>query len=242
MKEKIKSFFASADRSSSQELSEKICLISNDPVVEGVLSSAGGLLAVLDENRQVIALNDAFLRELGIDNASEALGMRPGEALSCVHADTGPGGCGTSQHCSTCGAVLAILSTLSDGKPAEKVCSLAAKRGGTLMDLVLLVKTQQIIVSEKKFLLIFLQDITKDYQRASLERVFFHDFNNMLTVISGSSELLLELQPSKIVNNIQIISQRMRKEMELHQSILSSGSVGYTKELDNVHLSDIVST
>lgn len=163
--------------------------------------------------------------------------MRPGVALGCVYADTGPGGCGTSQHCSTCGAVLAILSTLSDGQPAEKICTLAAKRGETLIDLVLLVKTQHILVSEKSFLLIFLQDITKEHQRAALERVFFHDLNNMLAVISGSSELLLELQPSKITNNIHTISQRMRKEMELHQSILSSESFAYNKELDNVHLS-----
>ncbi len=237
MNETVDTFFAPADRASSQELYEKLCLISNDPVVDGVLHTAGGLLAILDEHRQVLALNDVFLRELGIDNASEALGLRPGEALGCVYAEAGPGGCGTSQYCSTCGAVLAILSTLSDGQPAEKICTLTAKRGDQLADIVLSVRTQQIVLSERKFLLIFLQDITKDYQRASVERIFFHDLNNMLAVISGSSELLLEMQPSRIVNTIHLISQRMRREVELQQALLSGESAAYSKDLDNVHIS-----
>jgi hypothetical protein len=156
----MKTFFAPAHRSSPQEIDEKVRLVSDDTIVAGILHSASGLLAILDENRQVVAFNDLFLRDLGVENASEALGLRPGEVLGCVYAEHGPSGCGTSKFCPSCGAVLAILSSLQDNKPAEKVCTLAAKRGDIFLDIVLLVKTQPIVVSGKRFLLIFLQDIT----------------------------------------------------------------------------------
>jgi hypothetical protein len=41
------------------------------------------------------------------------LGLRPGEALGCIHAKEAAGGCGTSKACRTCGAMQAILSSLA---------------------------------------------------------------------------------------------------------------------------------
>ncbi len=235
----METFFAPAHRSSPQEIDEKVRLVSDDTIVTGILHSASGLLAILDENRQVVAFNDLFLRDLGVENASEVLGLRPGEVLGCVYAEHGPSGCGTSKFCPSCGAILAILASLQDNKPAEKICTLAAKRGDIYLDIVLLVKTQPIVVSGKRFLLIFLQDITIDHQRAAIEKIFFHDLNNMLTVISVSSELLKKTQPSKLTSDINTISHRIQQEIDLHKSLMLSDSILYKKRLEGINLSVI---
>lgn len=71
--------FASAERTDEKELVAEIATISNNPVMSGLLSSVSGLLAVLDDRRQIIAINDSFLKMLGIDNPSELLGFDRGK-------------------------------------------------------------------------------------------------------------------------------------------------------------------
>ncbi|WP_419662209.1 PAS domain-containing protein [Desulfosarcina variabilis] len=102
--------------------------MSKNPVMSGLLHSISGLLAILDENRQIVAVNDSFLKMLGIDDPAQTLGLRPGEALNCVHAHRPPAGCGTTRACSTCGAAIAIVSSLEQNQPTEKMCALAATR------------------------------------------------------------------------------------------------------------------
>jgi PAS domain-containing protein len=115
-------FFAPAERASDSELQRYIAFVSGNPVINGLLTTAGGLLAVLNEQRQVLAVNDAFLKMLGINDPGAVLGLRPGEMVKCVHAFELPGGCGTSRFCSTCGVPSARRSDDSE--------DLAARRDG----------------------------------------------------------------------------------------------------------------
>ncbi|MDY6879775.1 MAG: sensor histidine kinase [Thermodesulfobacteriota bacterium] len=221
-------YFAKAERAKQKDLIAKIEIINNNPVMSGFLHSIGGLLAVLDEHRQILAVNDAFLETLGINDPSEYLGLRPGETLQCVHAYKEPAGCGTTKFCSTCGAAIAIVSSLGEDKPVERICALTAKRGDHTVDMALLVRSQPINVDDRKFLLLFLQDITLQQQRAALERTFFHDINNMLTGLIGASEMLyLENRQSNFTKTVLQMSSRLRREVEMQRSLLQSESYTY---------------
>lgn len=125
----MKSFFASPERSSRQEILAEIEIVSSSPIISGVLHTVGGLIAVLNEHRQILAINDSFLKMIGIEEGSGAMGLRPGEALGCVWADEEASGCGTSKYCSTCGAAVAIVTSLKEDTPVEKICALTAVRG-----------------------------------------------------------------------------------------------------------------
>ena len=202
-------YFAPAERANEKELAVEIDFVSKNSVMTGLLHLISGLLAVLDEHRQIVALNDSFLQMLGIDDPAQALGLRPGEALQCIHTHDEPAGCGTTKFCSTCGAAIAIVSSLGQDKPVERICALSANRGDKAVDIALLVRSHPIKIDKKRFLLLFLQDITQQQQRAALERTFFHDVNNMLSMLVGASELLVEENPSdlaKIVNDASLTS------------------------------------
>lgn len=220
-------YFAPAERANENELAAEINIVSQNPLVTGLLHSVGGLIAVLDEHRQVIAFNDSFLQMLGIDEPAKAFGLRPGEALQCIHAYDEPAGCGTTKFCSTCGAAIAIVSSLGQDEPIEKVCALSANKGGKEEDIALLVKSQPIEINKKKFLLLFLQDITLQQQRAALERIFFHDINNMLTLLVGASELLVVEEPSKLSKTIHQASLRLTKEVAIQRYLSQSESNDY---------------
>ncbi len=219
--------FAPAERASEEELATEIKIVSKNPLVSGLLHSISGLLAVLNEHRQIVALNDSFLQMLGIDDPLKALGLRQGEALQCVHAHDEPAGCGTTKYCSTCGAAIAIVSSLGQDKPVEKICALTANRGGEDVDIALLVKSHPIEIDKKKFLLIFLQDITQQQQRAAIERTFFHDVNNMLSILVGTSQLLVVEEPSELANTVHQASLRLMKEVAIQRCLSQSESSDY---------------
>jgi signal transduction histidine kinase len=221
---KMDTYYASPEKADNDELLTEIEAVRKSPVISGLLHSVGGLLAILNTHRQVVALNDSFIKMLGIDDAKEALGLRPGEALQCVHAKAEPAGCGTTEYCSSCGAAIAIVSSLERDVPFERLCALSANRGGNSVDIALLVRAQQIIIEGKKFVLIFLQDITRQEQRAALERTFYHDINNMLNMLVQASDLLIEEQPSELTTTIYQTSLRLLKEVAI-QRALSKGSV-----------------
>lgn len=234
------SHFATPERTDNKKLLEEIDLVSGNPVMSGLLHSVGGLLAVLDGNRQIIALNDSFLRKIGIGDSKEALGLRPGEALKCIHADEEPGGCGTSRYCSTCGAAIAIVSSIVKEEPVERKCALSFNKSGSVEEISLLVRAHPIEIEGNKFILLFLQDITVNESRAALERTFFHDINNMLNMLVQAGELLIKENNSEIAETIHNASARILREVALQHSLSINEPAHYTPAWSRYGLEDVI--
>lgn len=216
-------YFAPAKRTDTDILKKEIASIACNPIIHELLNNISGLIAVLDEHRQVVALNDYLLRVLGIDDPAAVLGLRLGEALACVHCNEEPSGCGTTRYCATCGAAIAITSTLALNKPEERICAVTANRGDGLAEFSLLVKASPLTIEGRQFVLLFLQDITLEELRAALERTFFHDMGNMLTGLLGVSRLLdAKGNDAFLVNVLQQSAQRLHKEMEVQRCLFKN--------------------
>lgn len=220
-------YFASPERSTPLQLSWQISRVRQDPVITGLLHTIGGLLAILNEHRQIVALNDSFLDLLGITDPEEAFGLRPGEAVRCVYACDEPAGCGTTKYCTTCGAAIAIVASQSEHRPVERICTLSARREGKDIDIILLVRAVPMEIEDRTYILLFLQDITQQHQRAAIERTFFHDINNMLTMLLGASELLVAENPSELATIVHNASLRLYREIAIQRSLSSNDSFTY---------------
>ena len=118
----METFFASPERVDDGQLLRQIELASNNPIIDGVMSSIQGLLAVLNENRQIVSINKTLMAALGLARPEEVFGKRPGEAVGCIHSKEMPGGCGTSRYCRSCGAVISIVSCLELDSPVDEKC------------------------------------------------------------------------------------------------------------------------
>lgn len=216
----IETHFAPAARLGKEQLAQQLDIINRSEVVSVLLNSVGGLFAILNEQRQVLSLNDKFIKMLGITDPYEFFGLRPGEVLHCIHADEMPGGCGTSKCCATCGAVLAMLSSLKTDQAAEETCALTMKAEEGCSELYLRIRSQPIRIEDHRLLFLFIQDITVDQQRAALEKTFYHDINNLLNGLYGASNLLLRGKNiekySEIIHNL---SERLIKEVEVQKMI-----------------------
>ena len=220
-------YYAPAERATSEVLAAEIEIASKNPVISGLLRTISGLVAVVDEHRQIVALNDGFLKALGVDHPEEVLGLRPGEALQCIHAFDEPAGCGTTRYCATCGAAIAIVTSLGQDIPAARVCALTATRNGRSVDLALMVQSQPIEIHGRRFLLLFVQDITLEQHRAALERTFFHDITNMVSGIILSCQLLEEDQPSELTRLVGMTATRLYKEIEIQRCLSIDGGGTY---------------
>lgn len=233
-------YFASPQRATKEALAAEIAFVSKHPLTSGLLHSIGGLLAIVNKNRQIVAINDSLLTMLGLDDSRQALGLRPGEALQCIHAYDEPAGCGTTKVCDTCGAAIAMVSSLCQEKPDEKICALSANRGGKTIDMALLVRCTPIIIDQEKFIVLLLQDITRQQQRAALERTFFHDINNILSILVGTSELLDRKTPSTYSNIIRKTSVRLAQEVAIQRCLLQSDACHYQPMWHNFTTSQIM--
>ncbi len=223
----MKTFLAPAEMASKEELAIDIDVAANSPVLDGLLHSVGGLLAVLNKHRQIVCLNQSFIATIGITNPEEVFGLRPGKVVKCIHADEEPAGCGTTEYCSTCGAAIAIVTSIEKNQPAERVCALSFRNGETTQEKAFLVKSHPIKIEERRFLLLFLQDITVQEQRAALERTFFHDINNLIYILTANSELLVEERPSKFAQAIHEASLRIQKEVSIQRCLFDGDSFQY---------------
>ncbi len=81
----METYFAPSERLVDDELKKEIELVSKNSIIDGLLHSVSSLLAVLNEHRQILTLNDSLLEAIGLGNP-EVLGLRMGEALECIHS------------------------------------------------------------------------------------------------------------------------------------------------------------
>lgn len=213
-------YFAPAERIKGEELQSQIEFVSKNPVMTGMLNIVSGLLAVLNEHRQILALNDHLLEKMGVDDPTVILGMRPGEAMHCVYAADGPGGCGTGQLCASCGAAIAIVISLATNKPAERLCALRSMQDGKTADMYLIARAQPVLIDGQRLLLLFLQDITLQHHWETMERIFFHDITNTITGLVGTSELLLKHSPAEQqprAETVHELAVQLAKEIQMQK-------------------------
>lgn len=222
----MKTYYASPERSTNDEILAEIKTIHSSPVITGLLNMVSGLLVVVNQHRQIVACNNTFLKTLNISNPEKVLGLRPGEALCCTHVIKSKMDCGTTEFCSTCGAAIAMVASQETNKPVEKICNISINKIEKTIDLVFSVRAQPITVTNAPFLLLFLQDITAYQQKAALERTFLHDISNMIASLAGASELLCENlhQNEKLAQDLFRMVQRLHQEVSIQKKLLKNST------------------
>lgn len=236
----VDSYFAPSRRTDRREFKNQLVDISQSPIMSTLLRTVSGLMVVLNEDRQTVAINHAFLEAIGIANADEVLGLRLGECLQCVHAHAQPNGCGTTPQCVTCGAAIAMMAAIEDDVNDEQVCALSSGNNGTTSDMCLLIRAHPIRVDDRRWILIFAQDITQEQFWINLERVFFHDINNSLAALLGYSDLLASDMPDSMeAQQIRAAAVRLNAEISMQRTLSKSRGATYSLNKSSVPLDRI---
>jgi len=181
-------------------------------------------VVVLDRNRQIVYGNAQFLALLDGGEMKSALGKRPGEFLGCIHAHELPGGCGTTEFCTQCGAVRAILSSL-DGRRDVQECQIRRYRKGREESLDLRVSSVPYEFDGETFAIFSINDISHEKRRQALEGVFFHDVLNTLGGLKNMVEFVLDEKEGPYRDEFSLIrdvSERLIEELSAQKQLLAA--------------------
>lgn len=236
-------FFLPAERAAPATLEAQIAWATANPVIDGILTSWAGAAAVLNPERQIVALNAHYLRTIGVEDPAAALGLRPGEAIGCEHAHEHPGGCGTSRTCSTCGAAAAIVAALARHRPEERDCVLAVRRDGQEVDVDLRVHAAPLELDGRSFTLLTLADVSAERRRAELERAFFHDLANLVAGLGGACAALHAPDPAEregAAQDLRLLTARLSREVQMQRAIASARPGALRLAVERVQVSRLV--
>jgi K+-sensing histidine kinase KdpD len=234
-----KTYFASPVRTLQADIDLENSLLASEKSLLDILAAISGITAILDKNRQIIYANEDFLNLVGISSIDKILGKRPGEAVACVHSGEMPSGCGTSEACSVCGAVNAILESQSTGKKSVKEARISTIKDAKLINWDLQVTSAPVTIRDKTYYVFTVQDISNEKRRHNLERIFFHDILNSAGSLNGLLTLLKDgtdpEEARELIDISEEASRNLIEEIMLHRQIRSaeSGDLSVTPEQIN---------
>lgn len=178
--------YAPPERATREEILRDAKLLSETPFLTELFDAMPNIVLILNKQRQIVFANQAFVDALKIEKKQALYGLRPGEALNCIHAGEDLIRCGTTSFCKECGGVNAMLDGLQGNKQVED-CRIIQKPNNALD---LRVAATPFKTGGRRFVIFAVTDISHEKRRQVLERTFFHDISNILMPLSGYSQLI----------------------------------------------------
>lgn len=219
-----KTNYAPAARRSEDTVRKQHHEIVSQPFVQKIMDSLPYAACIINEERQVVFSNSTLLDMVDTADSDEYLGLRPGEMFGCIHADKGPSGCGTSNHCRVCGAVQVVLESQKENRNVSRECRITSKINGSDVFFDLRVSSTPINIGSQRFLLVNMTDISHEKRRRQLEQVFFHDILNSAGNIFILSELSMK-KPEKSTEAAPMIfraSEQLLEDINIQKDLLAA--------------------
>jgi K+-sensing histidine kinase KdpD len=245
--------FNPIERKTLEEVKRQSDLFTQNKFLINLIESLSQILVVLNKERQIIYANKHYYNFCGISEKQSIIGVRPGEAINCVHAFLTPDGCGSTEFCKTCGAANAILES-QKGVQSTKECRILTQ---TLESKNILVTSSPYDYIGESFTIFALTDISDKKRAETLERLFFHDILNSASSILGLTSMLTEVKEVDEINEIaniinraadnlvdEIKAQRQLNEAErgeLHSEIQEVNSISVLHDLKNLYSAQALS-
>lgn len=232
---------APVEPASSEVLAEQRRAVLLEDLMDALIQAMPDYVMLVNEQRQLVACNRNVLRLAGVADDTVLVGRRLGEAFNCVHANNFHGGCGTGEHCSVCGVVLALLHSQESGGQVVRECLVTLKDNEELA-LDMQATATPIHIHGQKFTVVALQDISSKKRREVLERLFFHDIINTTGGIHGLASLLAEHEDvpehvqSEYVTWLVALSERLVDEIQGQRNLLAAEQGEFVPEVSPVSI------
>ncbi|MEW6263921.1 MAG: ATP-binding protein [Thermodesulfobacteriota bacterium] len=186
--------FLPAERASKDDIVRAKKRVLGIPLLGQILNGIPDGVLILNAERQAVFANSSLLQYEGL-REEDALGLRPGEILGCIHVEE-DFSCGTTEFCRYCGAAKVLAQNRLRQKAANE-CRILRRHKGETVALDLLVWGTPFSQEGQEFILFVVSDISHEKRRRALERIFFHDILNAAGWLRSLTALLLDEEPDK---------------------------------------------
>lgn len=196
--------FAPAERVPIEIVRRQAASIGATPLTTGMLNSMLNYVFIVNQQRQIVFASRNS-RQLAPGNTeADLVGLRPGEALGCVHSGKNPAGCGTSVFCQECGMANAALASLAGRRDVQE-CHLTRVMQCGEQALDLLVCGTPFQHGGEVYSVLSVADISHEKRRQALERIFFHDVLNLAGGLTALADLLKESVPGELHEDMELL-------------------------------------
>ncbi len=214
----------SDERFSSEELEKEIVQVTQSQIGQVLLNSLDSIMMLLNEHRQILAVNQYCLDVLWGSDPKIITGFRPGEVFHCINLTNEFKECGNAPECTKCGAVHTIAKSQQEKKAVQGECSLTFWKNGRMESGEFRIRVSPVTIDSKTFYVMTMIDISSEKRRAVLERIFFHDVLNTIAALEGWTQILKfpsENESKLAAEKILAITSRLKHEV-LNQRMLFS--------------------
>ena len=206
---------APAVRATSAALARAVAYFHEHPEEFAVLDAVPEPVFVLNGQRQVVYANSAADKLAETGGRESLFAQRPGELLGCEHATETPGGCGTTEHCTVCGALHAALDGLAGTRSVQE-CHL--NQAGMRASFDLRVWGTPLQVGGEDYCIFAVRDIADEKRRQALEEAFFHDILNTAGGLLGFVELM-QFSTAEELQDLDLMATLPRLASQLIEEI-----------------------
>jgi hypothetical protein len=229
--------FEPAFRYNNDEIDSHCTQILQSDFYSTLLDEIPNFVLILNDARQIIYANKAFMNILEANFPENIWGMRPGECMNCVRSTSHMEGCGSGKHCNVCGFAQMIRIS-EEGKSGTGECNMVVKGGDTLS---LSVYTRPFVHHNKRYVFCQLQDISKQRAHDFFERSFLHDIQNSVSVLYALHEVLEHLSPLELKNTIKDLSNKLNEEVNAYKLISNAEINNISIRPESIDVSALVS-
>lgn len=213
--------FAPAGRADDPSLQFQQRAISRLPFIDTFYDAVAEMVMILNEQRQIVFCNRNLADYLDIADKTAVYGKRPGEVFHCMNHRAGTDGCGTSEYCSACGAVDAVLESQA-GRAAARECHISLE-DGTAMEL--LMRATPFSWGDATYSIVAVTDISHEKRRRNLEQIFFHDIKNTVVGIRNLVAHLMEQENLSHRHFLELIhdnSIQLLEEIDAQRELMAA--------------------
>ncbi len=209
-----------AEKVLHEEIMRQSELVATLSHIHDFFDAIPNILLILNQQRQVIFCNRSTVELSRFNDAHSIFGLRPGEIFNCDNFETA-GECGISEACDHCGVVLAAISALQNDENVQE-CRLTTKDGQALD---FSVWASPVELEGEKFILLIMKDVSSEKRRRALERIFFHDINNIAQKFQAMSWALEKNKPEQlkdIKTKMGLLTQDLIEEIRAQQDLANA--------------------
>jgi len=203
---------------------QETALLNNDTVLVPLLNIIPFPIIIVNDCRQVLFVNNAMRRDFNLAPNEPFDGRRPGELFKCAHARDYGFQCGASPLCCHCEISSAVQSSIESGNTVATECVVS---GIGFTSRYVDIMVQPYDYQGNAFSLLIFKDTSAAHRRRLIEKVFFHDLQNQVTMLMGTADLARsnpELIDFDFVDYTARISEHMEDEISAQREILEAES------------------
>ncbi len=188
--------------------------LRSNRLIQTLLNASNFMVLVLNAHRQIIFASDMFVKTVMAPNEDRLIGLRPGNAVNCIHANEAESGCGGSDACRHCSVLRDVLAAMNTNAPATNEATILYLEKEVERSLNVLEHVVPTDINGEKCTVVTMMDISDTLHRRWLEKLFFHDILNKVGALSNYIKLLRKDSPQNLAEDMSFVDESFTTMVE----------------------------